>query len=250
MYFVLSKVLLFLLVPLNWVLALLVIAIFKRSDVSKRRYLIAALTVIVVFSMPLLFKGFTLIWDVKTEPLKTDGIKYSSVIVLGGFAGEGNVEGGQFNRASDRFITGLRLLTTGKARRILITGGNGSLAPDSFREGPWVGAQLKKLGIADSLILIEGNSRNTLENAEFSKKILLANKLQPPYLLVTSAFHMRRAAMIFSRKGMRVIPQSCNYLTDNNHFNAIDIIPAADTLSSWELYLKEIVGYAINYFSK
>ena len=250
MYFVLSKVLLFLLVPFNWVLALLVIAIFKRSHISRRRYLIAALIMVYIFSIPLLFKGFTRIWDIKTDPLKTDGIKYSAVIVLGGFAGEGNVDGGQFNRASDRFITGLMLLKTGKARQILITGGNGSLAPDAFREGPWVGTQLKKLGIADSLILIEGNSRNTLENAEFSKKMLLANKLQPPYLLVTSAFHMRRAAMIFNKKGMRVIPQSSNYLTDNNHFNVIDIIPAADTLSSWELYLKEMVGYVINYFSK
>ena len=249
MYFILSKVLLFLLVPFYWALALLIIAIFKRNQV-RRRYIIAGLIVLCIFSNPLLFKGFTRIWDVKPTPAKTDSVKYSCVIVLGGFAGVGNVDGGQFNRASDRFITGTRLLTTGKASRILITGGNGNLVPGTFREGPWVKAQLEKLGIADSLILVEGNSRNTLENAAFSKRVLLANNLKPPYLLVTSSFHMRRSVMIFKKQGMNVIPQPCNYLTDNRQFGLIDVVPQADVLSSWEIYLKEVVGYAVNYFSK
>ena len=250
MYFILSKILLFLLVPLNWVLALFIIAVFKRDKVKSRRYIIAGITLLYVFTAPFLFKGFTRLWDIKPALTKADTIKYSCVIVLGGFSGEGIEGGGQFSRAADRFITGTLLLTTEKARHILITGGNGELVPGAYREAPWAKQQLQKLGIADSLILVEGNSRNTVENAAFSKKILQANNLKPPYLLVTSAFHMRRALMIFKKKGIDVAPHPCNYLTDNRHFKLIDVIPQADVLSSWELYLKEVVGYAVNYFSK
>jgi uncharacterized SAM-binding protein YcdF (DUF218 family) len=250
MYFILSKILLFLLVPLNWVLALFIIAVFKRNQVKRRRYLIAGLTLVYVFSVPFLFKGFTRLWDINPNPRKTNSVKYSCVIVLGGFSGQGIQGGGQFNRAADRFITATLLLTTDKARRILVTGGNGELIAGAYREALWAKLQLQKLGIADSLILVEGNSRNTVENAAFSKKILQAANLKPPYLLVTSAFHMRRALMIFKKKGMEVVPHPCNYLTNNKQFKLIDIVPQADVLSSWEVYLKEVVGYAINYFSK
>lgn len=249
MYFILSKILLFLLLPLNWVLLVLIIGVFKRDKVKRRRYFIAGLALLYIFTVPLLFKGFTRIWDVKPGLTNADTTMYSCVIVLGGFSGSDGQGGGRFNWAADRFINGAQLLTTGKAKRILITGGNGALVPGAYREAIWAKLQLQKLGIADSLILTEGNSRNTLENAEFSKKILQANNLKPPYLLVTSAFHMRRAAMIFDKKGMDVIPYSCSYLTDNSHIYLTDILPEADILAHWEFYLKEVVGYVVNYFS-
>ncbi|WP_457128976.1 YdcF family protein [Mucilaginibacter sp. HD30] len=225
-------------------------AIFKLNKTSSRRYIFAGLILVYVFSVPLLFKGFTRLWDVKPGSIKTDSVKYSGVIVLGGFSGAGVNGGGQFNRASDRFITATLLLTTGKAGHILISGGNGELVPGAYREAPWAKLQLQKLGIADSLILTEGNSRNTIENLEFSKKVLLAHKLKPPYLLVTSAFHMRRSLMICRKKGIDAVPYPCNYLTDNRHLKLTDVVPQADVLSSWEFYLKEVVGYVVNYFSK
>jgi uncharacterized SAM-binding protein YcdF (DUF218 family) len=245
MYFILSKILLFLLVPLNWVLALLIIAIFKDDKVKRRRYLIAGLTLLYVFTTPFLFKEFTRLWDIKPIA-KADTTKYSCVIVLGGFSGPHGHSGGNFNMAADRFIYGAMLLTTGKANRILITGGNGSLVPGAYREATWAKVQLQKLGISDSLILTEPNSRNTLENAEFSKKVLQAHNLKPPYLLVTSASHMRRAVMIFNKKGMAVTPYPTSYLTDNSHIVLTDLLPQADVLSRWEFYLKEVVGYVVN----
>lgn len=248
MYFILSKILLFLVVPLNWVLALFIIAIFKHDEVKRRRYIIAGLTLLYVFTTPFLFKGFTRLWDIKPEVSKADTTKYSCVIVLGGFSGSYGHNDGHFNQAADRFIYGAQLLITGKAKRILITGGNGSLIPGAYREATWAKLQLKKLGISDSLILTEANSRNTLENAEFSKKVLQAHNLKPPYLLVTSASHMRRAVMIFNKKGMAVIPYSSGYLTDNSHIVLTDLLPQADVLSRWEFYLKEVVGYVVNFY--
>nr|WP_294793156.1 YdcF family protein [uncultured Mucilaginibacter sp.] len=249
MYFILSKILFFLLVPLNWVLVLFTIAVFKRDKAKRRRYIIAGLSLLYLFTTPLLLKGFTRLWDIRSEVTKTNTTKYSCVIVLGGFSGSDGQGGGRFNGLADRFINGAQMITTGKAKRILIAGGNGSLLSETFREATWARGELKKLRIADSLILTESNSRNTIENAEFSKKILEVNNLKPPYLLVTSAFHMRRAVMIFKKRGMDVVPYSSSYLTNNSQLKFTDLFPQADILSHWELYFKEVVGYVINYFS-
>lgn len=248
MYFILSKILLFIILPFNWVVVLLVMAVIKRKKPAGKKFFVAGLVTLYLFSIPLLFKGFTRLWDVDSAPIASHQ-KYSCVIVLGGFSGDDGKGDGRFTWAADRFITGAQQVTTGKATRILITGGNGSLMPEAYREAPWAKQQLKALGIADSLILTEGNSRNTTENVVFSKVILDSNKLRPPYLLVTSAFHMRRAKMIFNKKGMGVVPLSCSYLTNNRVFSLTDILPQADVLANWAFYTKELAGYITNYFS-
>jgi uncharacterized SAM-binding protein YcdF (DUF218 family) len=95
---------------------------------------------------------------------------------------------------------------------LLFTGGNASLKPTGFREADWISAELNSYRISKDEILIEKDSRNTLENAQFSKKLLEAKGLPPPYLLITSAFHMRRSLQTFKNAGLNVIPYSCNYI--------------------------------------
>ena len=247
MYFILSKILLFLILPFNWFLILLVFAFIYRKKNTGRRLFIAALTVLYLFSIPALFKGFTKMWDVASMPPKSNR-QYSCVIVLGGFGSRGGADGGHFNGAADRYIAGVELLITHKVQHILITGGSASLTPDSFREATWARLHLKKLGIADSLILTESNARNTLENARFSKQLLIKKNLKGPYLLVTAAFHMRRAQMIFKKNGIAVVPYSCYPVVDNLHLKLTDFLPDAEVLSYWQLYTKEVVGYIANYF--
>lgn len=247
MYFILSKILLFILLPVNWILALLVAAFIKRNKPGGRSYLIAAIAVFYLLTIPLPFKGITRLWDVEPS-YNINGKKYSCVIVLGGFSGTDGQGHGRFTWAADRFIIGAQQVKTGNAAHILITGGNGSLIPGAFKEASWVKQQLRSLGIPDSLILTESNSRNTLENAAFTKAILDSNGLKPPYLLVTSAFHMRRAKMIFNKKGMEVEPYSCSYVTNNRVFDLTDFLPQADILSHWGLYTKEVFGYIANYY--
>jgi uncharacterized SAM-binding protein YcdF (DUF218 family) len=72
--------------------------------------------------------------------------------------------------------------------------------------------------------------------------------LPPPYLLVTSAFHMRRSLMIFKKAGINVVPYPSNYLGSEVNFAPNNFLPEANTLSNWEYYTKEVVGYVVNYF--
>jgi uncharacterized SAM-binding protein YcdF (DUF218 family) len=243
MYFILSKLLLLFILPLTWILFLLVISLISKSKKYKYRCLVAAIVLLVLFTNPFLFNQFAQSWDI--APYKPDSEKYSCAIVLGGFSSGSYKGDGYFNSAADRFIQGTKLLSARQASHLLITGGTGSLLPDEFREATWVKKQLHVFNYPDSAILIESNSRNTLENARFSKVLLDSAKLKPPYLLVTSAFHMRRSLMIFKNAGIDVIPYPANYLVRRKAVLS-DIIPGADVLSNWNIYIKEVVGYLAN----
>jgi uncharacterized SAM-binding protein YcdF (DUF218 family) len=248
MFFILSKVLLFLISPVMWVLALLIAAIIVKNRKVKYRVLIAATAVLLIFSNPALLNQFAKHWDLPPGELKAPS--YSCAIVLGGFVMTDGHENGLFSGAADRFIQGLKLKVTGKASKILVSGGNGTLMPGKFREATWVRTQLLEFNVPDTCILIESNSRNTIENAAFSKELLIKNHLQPPYLLVTSAFHMRRSVGIFKKAGMEVIPYPCNYLSGREKFSFFQFTPDAETFYKWHLYIKEVVGVAVNYFKK
>lgn len=245
MYFIFSKILLLLIFPFTWILILLIGSLVSKSKKWKYRYLVAAIALLVLFTNPFLFNQFAQSWDI--APYKPDNKKYSCAIILGGFSSSDGNNGGYFNTGADRFLQGIKLLTNGQTSHLLITGGNGSLLPGGFREGLWVQKQLKEFNYPDSAILIESESRNTLENAKFSKGMLQKSKLGPPYLLVTSAFHMRRSLMIFKKAGIDVVPYPANYLV-RHKAAAGDIIPAAEVLSSWNIYIKEVIGYVANSF--
>jgi uncharacterized SAM-binding protein YcdF (DUF218 family) len=249
MYFIFSKLLVIFIYPFTWILVLLAIAFFSKNKKYKRSSFIAALVLLVIFSNPFLFDRVAQKWD--TQPYNTaDTTHYSCVIVLGGFSTSDGEGGGYFNTGADRFLQGIKLLLAKKTSHILITGGNGNLAPGGFREGLWVQKQLKEFSFPDSVVLIESNSRNTLENAKFSKKLLEQTHLPPPYLLVTSAFHMPRSLMLFKKMGVDVVPYACNYISRGKTVVASDFIPESSVLATWNIYIKEMVGYAVNSFSK
>ncbi|MES2112256.1 MAG: YdcF family protein [Bacteroidota bacterium] len=246
MFFVLSKVLLIFILPFTWILAFSVAALVTRNPKRKRRFFITSFVLLLIFSSPFVINQFARLWDIESVPLTKK--QYSCVIVLGGFAGVDAKGEGLFNERAERFIQAVKLVNTGKAANILMSGGNGLLLAGEFREGAWVKTQLQEFKVPDSLVIVENNSRNTYENAEFSKKMLIEKHLQGPYLLVTSAWHMRRSMAIFKKQGLDVIPYPCDYIQGRGKFSFADFIPSADPLSDWNLYMKEVFGSIAYHF--
>ena len=247
MFFIFSKVLYLFILPLTWILALFIASFIIKKPKLKRRLLVTAVVLLFVFSNPFLFNNVARLWDI--YPVKLKG-PYSCVIVLGGFASEGPSGSGHFNGACDRFLEGLKLMDTHQASHILISGGNGGLIPDSFKEADWVKSQLKLFNVPDSCVLTEDKSRNTIENAAFSKIILEKKHLKPPYLLVTSAFHMRRSIGIFKKDSIAITPFPCDFTAGSARFSPDNFIPDADILGSWNIYIKEFIGTTVNLFRK
>ena len=241
--FIISKLLLFLLFPFTWIVVLLIWALITKSYKKKQKLLIIDVILLYIFSIPLLLNAYQNWWDYRPAKLNITSA-YSCAIILGGYASEfGKTGTGYFNGSADRFIQGTELYTTGKTSHILLTGGNASINPDGFRESTWIDGELKKLHVPDSAIFIENQSRNTIENASFSKKLLEAKHLTPPYLLITSAFHMRRALLIFQKSNIKVIPYPAAFAGDGNSVSLDSFVPSSGALSGWEIYTKELVGY-------
>ncbi len=90
-------------------------------------------------------------------------------------------------------------------------------------------------------------SRNTFENMEFSK--IAANpKEDDIWLLVTSAFHMKRSQGIFNTHGWKVIPYPAGYLTDG-HYKVIPNFEVIDNMYKLQIVAKEIIGIMAYYFT-
>ena len=244
MYFILSKVLLFLIYPVIWVFILLFISLAVCDRRRKQWLLATTIILLYIFSAPLFINWVAGAWSVAPSVKKSK--VYSCAIVLGGFSSEGKNGLGHFNISADRFIQGIKAIRAGLATHILITSGSADLLPGSFREATWVKTQLDSLKIPDSCILIESKSRNTIENAQLSKVMLQKAGLKPPYLLITSDFHMRRAAMIFRKQGYDVDLYPANYMDGNGAFSYADLIPDGNAISGWNLYIKEMVGYVVD----
>lgn len=242
MFFILSKVLLIFIQPMFWVFVLLICGIAAKNSKRKKRLIFSSLIVLYIFSNSFLINQFAGAWDITTQ--STRKTPYSCAIVLGGFTSIDANGNGFFNGASSRYIAALKLKTTGQADRILVSGGSGLLLKGhDFKEADYVADQLRIMHLPDSTVLKEGNSRNTKENAVYSKKILDDYHVKGPYLLITSAFHMRRALYTFKKAGLDVVPYSSDYGGRRGGFSILSLLPDADTLAEWNLYTKELVGY-------
>ena len=66
---------------------------------------------------------------------------------------------------------------------------------------------------------------------------------RPRIILVTSAFHMRRAKMLFERKGFEVDPFPVDFqVSDRQKTTILSFLPKAEYLEDSEIAMREGVG--------
>ena len=101
------------------------------------------------------------------------------------------------------------------------------------------------MGIPDSAIIVEDRSNDTYDNAVYAKHILDSMQFTSPYLLISSAFHLPRASLIFRNAGLNTESFPCNYTEGRGRFEWGDAVPKASVLAGWEPMLKEVAGYLL-----
>ena len=106
-------------------------------------------------------------------------------------------------QAADRLLAPAELARRYPKARIVFTGGSANVVSNDAREADWAGTVLETIGIPKDRLIMERNSRNTFENALFTKQ-LVAPKPGERWLLVTSAYHMPRSMGIFRKAGFDV----------------------------------------------
>ncbi|MHB2168095.1 YdcF family protein [Alsobacter sp. R-9] len=246
MYFTASKVLWILAAPLNALVLLglaglvLLLTRFRRTG----WWLVATCLggIIVLGTLPvgtLLYRGL----EDAVPRWQDDGRPIAGVIVLGGVF---DAQTSDYRRQLTFADTGERLtaMATWVRNRpdlpVVFTGGAGNLVGTVPSEGEVLQRFVGELGIAQGRVLFETRSRNTVENALFTRDLL---KPRPGdrFVLVTSAAHMPRALGIFRQAGLDVLPWPVDYRSrplDDGVFST----NLVEGLSRVDLSLREWIG--------
>jgi uncharacterized SAM-binding protein YcdF (DUF218 family) len=241
MFFILSKILSFLIKPVIWIFILLVFILKEKA--KKSIYLL--LFVFYFFSNSYIVDSVSKQWEINPKNISDLSSNYKYGIVLGGFSSYNkDVKHIDFNEFSDRLITAIELYNLQKIDTILISGGNGLLINDGMKESEWTYNFLLNFGVDSNRIIIENRSRNTMENASYTADIINDNK--ETSLLITSAVHMRRAKMCFSKNNITVDV----FTTDNTSSDILLtfdylLIPNSVALKKWEFLIHEWIGFMI-----
>jgi uncharacterized SAM-binding protein YcdF (DUF218 family) len=170
------------------------------------------------------------------EPEKIDGI-----IVLGGaleLANTIDLRQPALNGAAERMTMAVALTRRYPQARLLFSGGSGLVRSHTYNESQVARALFESLGVDPAHTLYEDRSRNTWENALYSKQ-LADPKPGQTWLLVTSAWHMPRAVGCFRRAGWQVVPYPVDYLGNDAELFKLD---DADQLAALTVVLHEWIG--------
>lgn len=209
MFFAVSKTVGYLGIPSTFLIgigllgAILLLTRFARLG---RRLMVASLLLLAIC-------GFSPLANFVLYPLEQRFPKWDAsrgepdgIIVLGGplIADLSAAHGVPvISGAADRIIGAATLAHRYPNARLVYTGGSPNLISNDAREADYATALFQGLGIPKSRLTMERQSRNTRENAEFSKEIVKP-KPGERWLLVTSAYHMPRAMGLFRKAGFPV----------------------------------------------
>lgn len=171
-------------------------------------------------------------------PQRIDGI-----ILLGGAVNPLNSyiwDQAEIGAAADRYLAFVTLAREYPQAKLVFTGGTGAILDQEYKEADIALYLLESLGIEPDRLELERDSRNTFENALYSKPLMnpAANE---NWILVTSAAHMPRAVGIFCAQDWPVIAYPVDHRTSPGKQLRIGL-NLADNLDSLNQTTREWMG--------
>lgn len=223
MFFVLSKTVAVLVVPSNLILFVGLAGLVLMATRWRRagtRLMVASIALLLIVGATPLGTLLTHSLETRFPPWeKTDGPSRGApdgIVVLGGGISPGlsrKMGTAMVGADGGRLVALAHLARLYPKARIIYSGGDATLAGNKPPETDYVGPLLDDFGIARSRVELERRSRNTAENAAFSKAIAKP-KPGERWLLVTSAQHMPRAIGCFRAAGFPVEAYPAAWRTD------------------------------------
>jgi uncharacterized SAM-binding protein YcdF (DUF218 family) len=211
LFFVLSKTLGVMLLPTNFLIGVGLfgaILLATRFTSLGRKLLIASVVLLAICGFSPLGKLVLYPLESRFPPWDAARGAPDGIVVLGGSI-DPDLSAAHglpvFKGAVDRVIAVAALAHRYPNARIIFSGGSGNLISGDAREADYASAVFESLGVPKQHLTMERRSRNTQENAEFSKAIA-APKSGERWLLVTSAYHMPRSVGLFRKAGFAVEP--------------------------------------------
>jgi uncharacterized SAM-binding protein YcdF (DUF218 family) len=221
----------------------------------KRKYAIiwTALIVLMTLSTPVVSSFlFAQLEAVGSRKTPADMLPADAIVVLSGMTHSIRTEKGIISEWNDpdRFFGGMELIKAKKAPVIIFTKGK---LP--WKIGPPESELLQEtaiqMGVQTQQILVTGEVETTEDESREVKKILESkgNRI----ILVTSAFHMRRAKITFDNKGLEVQSYPVDFKLGEYAMTPMDFIPNPLSLATTEKCVRELIGtvyYTLKAFVK
>lgn len=244
----LSKILPMAVLPLGLSLILLLVGLIGRW----RWPVITAVVLLWLFSLGLVSQT---LWRWLEQPWQrqpaADAASADAIVVLSGgrHPAPGAAKVGEWHDP-DRFLAGLELFREGKAPRLLFTGGASPFSPGQPLEGERYFEEAQQLGIPAAAMQITKPVVNTAQEAIAIRKLLSGSDraaTSSRILLVTSAFHMRRAQRLFERQGLTVVPFPVDFKARGQWAGSLwrdptQWLPTAAALDGSSRALRELLG--------
>jgi uncharacterized SAM-binding protein YcdF (DUF218 family) len=218
MFFFLSKALWYFATPLHSLLALAIIGVFlgrgEHRILGRRLAALSITSIVLLGTLPV---GAWLIKPLEDRFPSPSGelAEPYGIIVLGGSI---DPEIGRAHRqvslpeGGARLIEGVSLSRRFPKARLVFSGGGELPAPQDFTEAHEARNLWTTLGVDPARIVLEDRSRNTDENARFTRDLVHPDPNEI-WLLVTSAWHMPRSAGLFRKAGFRIVAYPVDYQT-------------------------------------
>jgi uncharacterized SAM-binding protein YcdF (DUF218 family) len=182
--------------------------------------------------------------EYRYPPWPAAGAKVDAVVVLGSGVRQGAPDEAGRSALDDvglaRLVEGFTL-SQALGVPIIVSGGSTWREGGGETEADAAARVLERLGMPSSRVIREGKSTTTWENAREVSLIAAARGFHT-LALVTSAWHMPRAALAFRRAGARSIPVPTGHLTEGRSLLARDLLPGFSSLQDSALALREYLG--------
>jgi uncharacterized SAM-binding protein YcdF (DUF218 family) len=208
MFFYVSKILGFFAVPSNLIIMLGIVgALLLRTRFARLgwRLAIGSLILLAIVGLSPVGNALILPLEQRFPPWDASRGAPDGIVILGGAVTPDVAQARNdvaLNEAAERMTAAVELARRYPNARIIFSGGEGNLAYGG-NESEAALKFFERLGVAPGRIVAEDKSRNTVENALFTKQIATP-KPGERWLLVTSAYHLPRSVGVFRNVGFAV----------------------------------------------
>jgi uncharacterized SAM-binding protein YcdF (DUF218 family) len=247
-FFVLSKVLGFFVIPSN---ILLLAGSFgltllpTRFGRFGRKIAFVSLVLLMILGLSPVGNALLIPLENRFPPWDEAHSPPDGIIILGG-AINGSDRGNAvaLNEAAERLTVVPELARRYPHARILYSGGSAALVDEGVAEANFAARLLESLGVSPGRVILEDRSRNTVENAIFAKAIVQPNP-GDRWLLVTSAYHLPRAMGVFRKVGFPVEPFPVDWRTGGSKDLLRPFATVAEGLGQTDTAVREWVGLVV-----
>ena len=221
---------------------IIVLIIFGLITSSKKISLIGVF-ILIVCSLPVVSDKLVAYLESDYQLSKPANIESAdAIVVLSGMIKRIDSKEGldyEFGGAVDRIFAGIDLFKEERAPKLILTRGK---LPWSvgIPEGEYLKDIVIKNGISENNILLTENVVNTDQEAKATKKLLSVDS--PKVILVTSAFHMPRAQLVFEAAGINVVPFPVDFQKGLSKITFMSFMPSANALSETSFFVREMIG--------